>query len=40
MKIGILDYRFNYYTVLQNILGKVPGVSYVPVKDFFSIRRK
>ncbi len=40
MRIGVLDYRFDFYTVARNIVGKVPGVTYVPVKDFFSWRRK
>lgn len=39
MRIGVLDYRFDYYTVKRNIVGKVPGVTYVPVKDIFSLRR-
>ena len=40
MKVGILDYRANYYTVKRNIVDKVPGATYVPVKDFYSWRRK
>lgn len=40
MKVGILDYRINYYTVKRNIVDKVPGVTYVPVKDLYSWRRK
>jgi glycosyltransferase involved in cell wall biosynthesis len=40
MKVGILDYRANYYTVKRNIVYKVPGATYVPVKDFYSWRRK
>lgn len=40
MKVGVLDYRVNFYTVKRNIIDKVPGVTYVPVKDLFSWRRK
>lgn len=40
MRIGILDYRMNYYPVKRNILDKVSGYEYVPVKDFYSIKRK
>jgi len=40
MKVGILDYRIHFYTVKRNIIDKVPGVTYVPVKDYYSWRRK
>lgn len=40
MKVGILDYRINFYTVKRNIVDKVPEVTYVPVKDLYSWRRK
>lgn len=39
MKIGVLNYRFDFYTVLRNILYKLPEVEYVPVRDRFSLQR-
>lgn len=40
MRIGILDYRMDYYTVKRIILNKVPGFDYIPVKDLYSMTRK
>lgn len=40
MRIGILDYRMDYYTIKRIILNKVPGFDYVPVKDLYSISRR
>ncbi len=39
MKIGVLAYRFNYYTVRRIIVDKVPEATYIPVHDSFSIGR-
>jgi len=39
MKIGVLAYRFNYYTNKRIIVGKVSEGKYVPVHDLFSIER-
>jgi len=40
MKIGVLKYRFNYYTNLRNILYKLPEAEYIPVKDWYSFLRR
>ena len=40
MKIGVLAYRFDYYTNLRNILYKLPEAEYVPVKDWYSFVRR
>lgn len=40
MKIGVLSYRFDYYTYLRNILFKLPEAEYVPVKDLYSSLRR
>lgn len=40
MKIGVLAYRFNFYTNLQNILYKLPEAEYVPVNDWYSLLRR
>ena len=40
MKIGILAYRFNYYTNLRNITYKLPEAEYVPVNDLYSFLRR
>ena len=40
MKIGVLAYRFDYYTNLRNILYKLPEAEYVPVKDWYSFARR
>ena len=40
MKIGVLGYRFDYYTNLRNILYKLPEAEYVPVKDLYSVLRR
>ena len=40
MKIGVLAYRFDYYTNLRNIIGKLPEVDYVPVEDLYSYLRR
>jgi glycosyltransferase involved in cell wall biosynthesis len=39
MKIGVLAYRFNYYTNKRTIVGKVPEAKYKPVHDIYSIER-
>lgn len=39
MKIGVLAYRFKYYTNLRIIIGKVPEATYIPVHDSYSIGR-
>jgi glycosyltransferase involved in cell wall biosynthesis len=39
MKIGVLAYRFNYYTNKRTIVGKVPEAKYKPVHDLYSIER-
>lgn len=39
MKIGVLAYRFNYYTNKRIIVGKVPEAKYVPVNDLYAIGR-
>ncbi|MFZ3070902.1 MAG: glycosyltransferase family 4 protein [Anaerolineaceae bacterium] len=39
MKIGVLAYRMDYYTNLRTIVGKLPEVEYVPVKDWYSFSR-
>ncbi|MBP7039826.1 MAG: hypothetical protein KBA92_02650, partial [Anaerolineaceae bacterium] len=40
MKIGVLAYRFDYYTNLRNIVRKLPEAEYVPVKDIYSFLRR
>ena len=40
MKIGVLAYRFDYYTNLRNIVYKLPEAEYVPVHDLYSILRR
>jgi len=40
MKIGVLAYRFDYYTNLRNIVHKLPEAEYVPVKDIYSFLRR
>jgi len=40
MKIGVLNYRFDYYPYLHNILYKLPEAEYVPVEDLYSYRRR
>jgi glycosyltransferase involved in cell wall biosynthesis len=40
MKIGVLAYRFDYYTNLRNILYKLPEAEYVPVNDLYSNLRR
>lgn len=40
MKIGIMKYRFDYYSVVRNIVHKLPEAEYVPVNDSFSLRRR
>ena len=40
MKIGVLAYRFEYYTYLRNILHKLPEAEYVPVTDLYSNLRR
>jgi glycosyltransferase involved in cell wall biosynthesis len=40
MKIGVLAYRFDYYTHLRNIINKLPEAEYVPVKDIYSNLRR
>ena len=40
MKVGVLSYRFDYYTYLRNILFKLPEAEYVPVKDLYSNLRR
>ncbi len=40
MKIGILEYRTNYYPYLRNILYKIPDAEYKPVNDLYSFLRK
>ena len=39
MKIGVLAYRFDYYTNKRTIVAKVPEAKYVPVHDLYSIER-
>lgn len=39
-RIGVLDYRTNFYTYLRTIMHKLPEVEYVPVRDLYSLRRK
>lgn len=36
MKIGLLHYRWNFYTYTRSILHKVPGVEYRKVYDYYS----
>lgn len=40
MKIGVLSYRFDFYTNLRNILYKLPEAEYVPVRDWYSLLRR
>ncbi len=40
MRIGVLAYRFDYYTNQRNIIDKLPEAEYVPVKDFYSNLRR
>lgn len=40
MKIGVLAYRFDYYTNQRNIVNKLPEAEYVPVKDLYSNLRR
>jgi glycosyltransferase involved in cell wall biosynthesis len=40
MKIGVIAYRFDYYTNLRNILYKLPEAEYVPVNDLYSNLRR
>ncbi len=40
MKIGVLAYRFNYYTYKRTIVGKLPEAKYLPVNDLYAIERK
>ncbi len=39
VKIGVLAYRYNYYTNQRIIIDKVPSFTYVPVRDIYSYRR-
>src|SRR5665811_1707598 len=39
MKIGVLAYRFKYYTNLRIIVGKISEATYIPVHDTYSIGR-
>jgi glycosyltransferase involved in cell wall biosynthesis len=36
MKVGVLYYRWDYYTYTRTILHQVPGVTYLPVHDLYS----
>ena len=36
MKVGVLYYRWDYYTYTRTILHQVPGVTYRPVHDLYS----
>lgn len=40
LKIGVLAYRFNYYTNLRNIIHKIPEAEYVPVNDLYAFLRR
>lgn len=40
MRIGVLAYRFDFYTNLRNILYKLPEAEYVPVRDWHSFLRR
>lgn len=40
MKIGVLNYRFNYYPYVRNIICKLPEAEYIPVKDIYSNLRR
>ena len=40
MRIGVLAYRFDFYTNLRNILYKLPEAEYVPVRDWYSFLRR
>jgi len=36
MHVGIVGYRFDYYSYTRNIVDKVPGIEYRKVKDLFA----
>ena len=36
MIVGVVHYRFDYYTYKHSIIDRVPGASYVPVQDLYS----
>ena len=40
MKIGVLAYRFDYYTNVRNIVYKLPEAEYIPVHDLYSFMRR
>jgi glycosyltransferase involved in cell wall biosynthesis len=36
MRVGVLGYRFDHYSYVRNIIGKVPGVEYCKTKDLYA----
>jgi len=36
MIVGVLGYRFDHYSYVRNIIGKVPGVEYCKTKDLYA----
>lgn len=39
-RIGVLAYRFDYYTNVRNIVHKLPEAEYIPVHDLYSFLRR
>ena len=39
MRIGVLDYRMDFYNNLRIILNQLPEAAYIPVRDIYSYRR-
>ncbi len=40
MRVGVLSYRFGYYTYTRAIINQAPGVDYIPVHDVFSVANR
>ena len=36
MRVGVLGYRYDHYSYVRNIIGKVPGVEYCKTKDLYA----
>lgn len=36
MIVGVVGYRFDHYSYIRNIIGKVPGIEYRKAKDLFA----
>ena len=36
MIVGVLGYRYDHYSYVRNVIGKVPGIEYCKVKDLYA----